>query len=279
MLDLVAANPIDLFLQYGFYRRAVIAALLVAVVAGALGIHVVLRGLSLIGDGLGHIGLAGVAIGLVVGIWPLGFALVAAVLGALTIQLLQAKNVVKGDTAIGILFTAGLGIAVLLLSSGPGFGPSADAFLFGNLLSVGPTDLYVVAVLAAGILLFLTLAGKELFATTLNAEDARLSGVPVFWVELGFTLATAASVVVAVRVVGALLVSGLLIVPAAASLQLARSFQAALLGSVAIGVAAVLLGIWWATAAGVATGAAIAVASVGLFAAATLVARRPRRTA
>lgn len=269
----VLLEPLRLFLEYPFLQRALFVALAIAVVGALLGVTVVLRGLALIGDGLGHVSLAGVALGLVLGIAPLGMALVVSIIGAVTIQWMMAKGIVKGDTAIGILFTGGLAMAILIFSSGDGFGTQPDAYLFGNLLGVSPSE--VKLVIAAAVVLFgiLLALHKELFFVTYSPEAARLAGLPVGVLDTLFTVVTATTIVLAVRVVGALLVSALLVIPAAAALQSANSFRGAQARAVGFAVVGVLVGLWFATAFGYAVGASVAVAQVLLFVLAAMRAR------
>lgn len=235
--------------------------------------YVVLRGLSMIGDGLAHISFAGVALGLVLGIYPLAVALVAAVLGALAIHALRAKEVVRGDTAIGILFTAGLALGILLVSRSRGLGVDLSSYLFGNLLAVSAQDVVIVGAIAVLLLATLVLLHKELLYVTFNEEAARLSGLPVGMLNVLFTAATAASIVIAARIVGVLLVSALLVVPAATALQFGRSFRTTLILSITAGIASVLVGVWAAAEYGLATGATVALTATALFAL-SLVARR-----
>lgn len=263
-------DAIQLFLDYPFMRRALLAALAVAILAAVLGVYVVLRGLSLLGDGLAHISLTGVALGFVLGIYPLLMALVAAIVGAVLIQTLRSREVVRGDTAIGILFTAGLALGILIISQGPGTGVALESYLFGNILAVSAQDVTMIAVVAAVLLATFALLHKEMLYVTFNEEAARLSGLPVGVLNVVFTVVTAASIVVAARVVGVLLVSALLVVPAATSLQLARSFRGALLFSVIAGVASVLVGVLAAAQYGTPTGASIALASNAVFGATVL---------
>lgn len=263
-------SAVELFLNYPFLQRALLAALLVAVLCAVIGVYVVLRGLSLIGDGLAHISLAGVALGLVLGIYPLAVALVAAVLGALVIQLMRSREVVRGDTAIGILFTGGLAFGILLISQGRGTGVDLASYLFGNLLAINARDVWLIAGVAGVLLVVFAALRKEFFYVTFNEEAARLSGLPVAALNVVFTVLTAASIVVAARIVGVLLVSALLIVPAATSLQFARSFRGALALSVIAGGTSVVLGVFAAAQYGYPTGASVALASTALFTLAVL---------
>lgn len=263
-------SAVDLLLGFPPLQRALLAAILVALLCSVLGVFVVLRGLSMLGDGLAHISFAGVALGLSLGLYPLGLALVFAVLGALAIQVLRERQIVKGDTAIGILFTAGLALGVLIVSLNRGFNVDVMSYLFGNLLFVTQTDVYLIAAIGGALILLLALLQKEFFYVTFSEEAARLSGLPVGLLNVLFTSLTAASIVVAARIVGILLVSALVVVPAATGLQFARSFRGALLLSAAFGVASVLAGVIAAAQYGLATGASVALASTLLFAGSVL---------
>ena len=263
-------SAVDLLLSYSFLQRALLAALLVALLCGVLGVYVVLRGLAMLGDGLAHISFAGVAIGLVAGVYPLAVALVVAVAGAFAIQALRSRDVVRTDTAVGILFTAGLALGILVVSRGRAGGVDIGSYLFGNLLAVTAGDLWLVGGASVALLALFALFQKELLYVTFSEEAAKLSGLPVAALNALFTVATAMSVVVAARIVGVLLVSALLVVPAAASLQATRSFRGTLVASVLYGLASVLLGTVAALQWDLATGATIALASTGLFGVAVL---------
>lgn len=258
-------SAIQLFLDHPFLQRALLAALLIALVAAVLGVYVVLRRMAMIGDGLAHVSLAGVAVGFALSMYPLGWALVAALVGGLGIHFLMEWEIVKSDTAIGIIFTGGLAVGILILSADRGLGGDTHDFLFGNLLSVTSFDVILVAILGTLLLLVLVLLHKELFFITFSTEAARVAGLPVRFLDILFTVLTAVAVVVSVRIVGVLLVSALLIVPAASALQLARSFRRALTLSVVFGLGAVLGGVWLAATYGTATGASIAVVAISLF--------------
>lgn len=260
----------DLFLSEPYFQRILATALLVAVTAAVLGVFLVLRNLSLFGDGIAHIGFAGVALGFVLGLFPTGMALAASLLGALAIQELRRRGVTKGDTAIGVIFTGSLALGVLLLSVGTGPRVDLESYLFGNLLLVGASDFYAVAATAAAVLAALALLYRPFFALTFDAQAAEVQGLPVRALETVFTLLTAAAIVIASRVVGVLLVSSLLVVPAATALQWARGFRQALALSVAVALASVLLGLLASAELAVASGAAIAAASTGFFALGTL---------
>lgn len=250
---------------HGFMQHALLGGLMVAVVCALIGVFTVLRGLSLLSDGLAHVSFAGIALGLVLNIFPLGLALAAAVLGAVGIQILRERGWAKGDVAIGLFFTAGLALGIALVSRGRGLNVSVSGYLFGSILTVTGRDLQWV--LALGLVLVLLIAAfyKELLYVAFNEEAARVSGLPVRAIGFGASALTGATVVLAARIVGVLLVSALIIVPAAAALHLARSFRGTLAAAAVLGMLAVAVGLYSSYAWDVAAGASIALASLGLY--------------
>jgi len=254
-------------LSYDFMQRALVAALLVGLAAPAVGTFLVQRRLALMGDGIGHVALTGVALGFLLGVAPLITAMFAAVAGAVAIELIRARGRTGGDVALALLFYGGIAGGVLLigLSSG-GTSGTLLSYLFGSLTSVSPGDLTVIAVLAGAVLVLLAGFGREMFAVCHDEEYARASGLPVRALTLMLAATAALTVTVAMRVVGLLLVSALMVVPVATAQQLTRSFRTTLLASLGLGVAVSVAGVLVAFQADVAPGASIVVLALGGFA-------------
>jgi zinc transport system permease protein len=260
--------------QYDFMRRALVAAVLVGLTAPAIGIFLVQRRLALLGDGIGHVTLAGVAFGFLFGTAPLPTALVAAVLGAVGIELLRSRGRASGDVALAALFYGGIAAGVLMIGLAPRAGiGNLTPYLFGAIATVSPEDLVVIAVLAGVVLAILAVAGRQLFAVTFDEEVARVAGLPVARLNLLIAVTAAMTVALSMRVVGVLLVSALMVLPVAASQQLTRSFVGALSTSVAIGVVVSVSGLVTAYYWDVAPGATIVLLSVSVYLAATVRAR------
>jgi zinc transport system permease protein len=232
--------------------------------------------MSLLGDGLAHLSFAGIALGLVAGVMPLETAFLVSVGGAVVIHFLRERQILKGDTAIGILFTAGLAIGILLISHS-GSLVNVQSYLFGSLVAVTRHDLAATAILGAGLLALLAIFYRELVYMTFSEEAARVSGLSARFLNLLFMTVTAAAIVLAARLTGVLLVSALLIVPAASALQLRRGFHATLGLSVAFGVASVLLGLAVSVQYDLAPGATIALTNIAFFAAVGLLRALLRR--
>jgi zinc transport system permease protein len=267
------------FLAFEFMRRALLAAVLVGVTAPAIGTFLVQRRLALMGDGIGHIALTGVALGFLLGTAPVLTAIVVSIAGAVTIELIRERGRTTGDVALALLFYGGIAGGVLLIGLSPG-GSSATlvSYLFGSLSSVRPGDLVVIVGLCAAVIGVVVVFGRELFAVCSDEEVARVSGLPVRFLNILVAVTAAVTVTVAMRVVGLLLVSALMVVPVAAVQQLTTSFRATLLAACAVGVVASVGGLVVAFYADVAPGASTVVLALGAFLMAALAGQlRPAR--
>jgi zinc transport system permease protein len=253
-------------LSYDFMQRALVAALLVGLTAPAVGVFLVQRRLALMGDGIGHVALTGVALGFLLGTAPVLTAVVVAALGAVAIELLRSRVGTGGDVALALLFYGGLAGGVLLIGLAPG-GSSATllSYLFGSLTTVSAGDLVLIGLLALTVLGLLGTFGRELFAVCHDEEHARVAGLRVQALTLLLAVLAAVTVTVAMRVVGLLLVSALMVVPVAAAQVLARSFHGTVLGALVVGVLASVTGVLLSYAADVAPGAAIVVLALAVF--------------
>ena len=223
-------------LTYPFMQRALIAALLTGLIAPAIGTYIVQRRLSLLGDGLGHVALAGVGLALLTGTAPIPLAVVACVAGAVVVEILRQHGKASGDVGLAILFYGGLAAGVFLSGiSGVGAGGLAQ-YLFGSLTTVTAGDLRLIAVLAIVILVTTLGLAPQLYAVSTDEEFARTQGLQVRFYNIAVVSLAAITVALAMRTVGLLLVSALMVVPVAAARNLVRGFTAALICAVAIGV-------------------------------------------
>jgi len=213
---------------YGFMQRALVCGVLVGVLCAVLGVFLVLRRLSLIGDGLSHVTFGSVALALALKAQPLYVTLVAlplVLLSSLGILKLTDKARIYGDAAIGIVSAAGIAGGMLLAGISGGFNVDLFGYLFGNILAISSGELVL------SVLLFCLVMGgvcryyNELFAITFDEDLARCSGIRVERINGMLALLTALTVVLAMKVVGILLVSALLIIPAVTALQVARGFR------------------------------------------------------
>jgi zinc transport system permease protein len=265
-------------LQYDFMWRALIAALLVGLAAPAVGTFIVQRRLALLGDGIGHVALTGVALGFLTGTAPVLTAVGVAVLGAVAIELVRARGRTTGDVALALLFYGGIAGGVLLIGLAPGGSNSTlTSYLFGSISSVTSQDVWVIGVLAAFVLGVVTIFGRELFVLCQDEEVAKVNGLPVRFLSLLIAVTAALTVVIAMRVVGLLLVSALMVVPVATSQQVTRGFSTTMLLAMVLGVVSTVGGLTSAFYASVAPGAAIVLLALTGFVLALGVGRFVRR--
>lgn len=256
-------------LQYGFMQRAFLAGIMIAIICSAMGTFIVLKRLSMIGDGLAHIALGGIALGLFFNVYPVIAALLFSAISALGINRLR-KTKVHGDVAIAIFFSAGLAIAVVLLSLANGFNVGLFSYLFGSILTVNETDLQIV--LGLGILTVgaIILFYKEFVYLTFDEESAMVSGIPVDKLNNALVVLTAITVVISIKIVGVLLVSSLLVVPTATSLQISKNFKETILFSAMFAIFSVVVGLFGSYYFNIATGGAIVLVSIVFFVAVML---------
>jgi len=230
-------------LDYDFMQRALLASLLVGLTAPVVGIYLVQRRLALIGDGMGHVALTGVAIGLLTGTAPVFTALIFAVAAAVLIELLRARGRATADVLLAVIFYGGIagGVVLIGLSEG-GSAAKLNAYLFGAITTTSPQDLIVFASLAVVVLAVAVGLAARLFAVSNDEEYARASGMNVLGLNLLLAVLTAATVVISMRVVGLLLISALMIVPNAVAQQVARSFRGSMLIAATVGVSVSVTG-------------------------------------
>src|SRR3989304_841525 len=260
-------------LQYGFMQRALLAGAMIGTIAPVIGVFLVLRRLSLIADTLAHVALAGVAVGLLLGAYPVAGALVAALLGAVGIERLRTVGRLSGETALAIFLSGGLAVVVIGLAGG--FNVGLFTYLFGAITAVQPRDLWVILILGLVVLGAVAVLYKELFAITFDEQGARVQGLPVEGLNLLLTVLVAVTVVVAMRIVGILLTSALIVIPAVTALRLARNFRSALWMAVACSLVSVLAGITASFYLDIPASGAIVLGGILLFAGASLLG--PRR--
>lgn len=254
-----------------FMRNALVAALFVGLAAPMVGIFLVQRRLSLIGDGLGHVALAGVAIGVVTRTSPVWSALVAAVLAGVVIELIRARGRTSGDVALALMFYGGIAAGVVIINRADG-GQTGNltGFLFGAITTTSREDVMVFAALSTVIILTTLVLRDRFFAVAGDEEYARASGLPVLALNIVLAVLTAVTVVVAMRVIGLLLISALMIIPNAAAQQFSGSFRAAGWWAVLIGVVSSVGGVVTSYYADTASGGTIVLLSIAVFALAAL---------
>lgn len=233
---------IDL-LSHPFMLRALIAAAVTGVTAPAIGTYLVQRRLALLGDGLGHVAVTGVAVGLLTGTSPTWVAVAVAILGAVAIEVIRERGHTNGDVALALLFYGGLAGGVLLTGLGGQSASALQVYLFGSVTSVSAGDVLTTVLLAAVVVAAALGLLPQLFAVAQDQEFARVAGVRVRVYNVLVAVLAAVTVTVAMRTVGLLLVSALMVVPVATAQQLTRSFRSTLAAAMGLGLGAALGGL------------------------------------
>jgi len=257
-------NLLDLF-SHGFIQRALVAGCFIAVLCSVLGTFLVLRRLSLIGDGLAHVTFGGVAVGLLFGAYPFYMAIPIVMASALGILKLIDKARLYGDAAIGIVSSLGIAGGILIASAAGGFNIDLFSYLFGNILAISRVEVWTSVLLCFCLIIAIALYYHELLAITFDEESAKASGIKTTRINRILVLLTALTVVLAMKVVGIMLVSALLIIPPVTALQFARGFKTTIIISCLMGIVAVMAGVTISFVLDLPAGASIVIVSFGIF--------------
>jgi zinc transport system permease protein len=260
-----------------YMQLALIAGIAVGASAPLIGTFLVQKRLSLLGDGIGHVAVAGIGAGLLFGTSPTWTALVVAVVAALALEWLRSRGRTSGDLALALFFYGGIAAGVVLAGRSA-TNTNLEPYLFGSILTVTENDVYTVVGLGALIIVSIALTRRGLLAVVLDEDASRVAGIPVGALNALLAALTAVTVAAAMRVTGVLLIAALMVLPVATSRVVARSFRTTTLGATAVGVVAVVLGLAAARQWALAAGGAIVLVTLALFVAASIAAalRRDR---
>ena len=273
-------GPLAEMLSAPFMQRALIVAVLVGLIAPIVGTYLVQRGLALLGDGIGHISLTGVALGWLAGsaagtsprdAWAVPGAIAASVLGAVLIELIRARGRTRGDVALAILFYGGIAGGVILLKVAGGTSTNLNSYLFGSLSTASRSDVVLTVILALLVLAVGMGLRGPLFSLCHDEEFARSIGLPTGLLNITIAVMAALTVSVSMRVVGSLLVSAVMIVPVAIAQLLTHSFGRTMALAMGIGVASCMAGLVITYIIPVSPGAMIVVLRVGGYALTALI--------
>jgi zinc transport system permease protein len=251
-------------LQAGFIQRAFIISMIIAILSSILSIFIVLKKISLIGDGLAHTAFGGLAIGYYVGFLPLWIAGITVVLGSIGINKALRSTKISGDAAVAIFLQLGLAGGITLLSIANGFGISLESLLFGSILIVNWDQIITAAIVAAITLAIIFLFFKELTYITFDETQARASGIKTWVFDYLLSILSGIAVIVAIPIVGVLLISALLVLPALISTQLTKSFRQTVVLSPIIGLITVIIGILMAVIIDAAPGGTIVLVGLAI---------------
>ncbi len=264
--------PLDLF-QYEFMRNALAAGIAASVLCGVIGVYVILNRIVFISDGIAHAAFGGIGLGYLLGLDPLFFGFVSALLTALGVGLLASRTKVSEDTAIGVFMATGMALGVLFMSMSRGYARDLFGYLFGNILAVTWQDVIIMVVLASVILTIVALLYKEFLILSFDPLYGEAMGLPVQNLKLLLLFMVALSVVMLIKVVGIILLIALLTIPAAISRQHFKNLKDIMMSAVILGIIFVTIGLIVSYFMDVPSGATIILTAASTFSIFTLISR------
>ncbi len=253
--------------QYSFIVRGFEAGIIIALVSPLIGMFLVLRRYSLIADTLSHVSLAGVAIGLLLGINPIVTAILAAVSSSVVIERLRTSKKVFGESGLAIFLSGSLALAVVLISIANGFKVDLFNYLFGSIVTVKQSDVYIIGALAIFVVLAVVIFFKELLFVTFDEESAKVSGIPTRFINTFLIILASLTVVLSIPIVGVLLISALIVIPVVTALQFKASFKGTIAIAEVISLCSVILGIFASYYLNLSSGGTIVLLNLAVFAA------------
>lgn len=252
-------------LTYEFMQRGLIAAVMVGVLCAVVGSYVVLRGMAFMGDALAHAILPGVAIAYLLNGNLLIGALIAAVLVAIGIGVFSRQGTIKEDTAIGILFAAALSLGVVLISTIRTYAVDLTHIMFGNVLGVSTSDLWLTAILGAGVLITIVVLYREFLVVSFDPVLAATLRLPAERLRIFMLVLLALTIVVSLQTVGVGLVAAMLVTPGAAAYLLTRRLPSMMIVAALIGAVSSIIGLYLSFYISIASGAAVVLTATLIF--------------
>ena len=244
-------------LEYEFMRNALLAGLLASVACGVIGTYVVVKRIVFISGGIAHASLGGIGLGYLAGISPILGALFFSLASATGMGLVIRRTKLPEDTAIGILWAMGMALGIVFIGLSPGYAPDLFSYLFGNILTVPVSDIILMAILDAVIIIIVVALYKEFLALSFDEEFGTVVGVPVEALYILLLCMIALTVVVLLRVVGMILVIALLTIPAILARQFTNNLRKMMLLAILFGAIFTFGGLWLSYILDLASGATI----------------------
>lgn len=260
MLDTVTS-----LFHYNFIIRALIVGVLVALCCALLGVSLVLKRYSMIGDGLSHVAFGAMSVALALDFAPLYVAIPVVIIAAFFLLKLSDNSKIKGDAAIAMISSSALAIGVIVVSMSKGMNTDVYNFMFGSILSMSGSDVAASAVLSAVVLMLFVFCYNKIFAITFDESFAKATGIHASRYNMLLAFLTAVTIVVGMRMMGAMLISSLVIFPALTAMRVCKSFRGVVITAGVISIIAFILGIWASFAFSAPAGASVVVVNLIAF--------------
>lgn len=251
--------------SYPFLVRAMVVGLLVSLCCAMLGVRLVLKRYSMIGDGLSNVGFGALAVASVLNVAPLSFAIPVVVAAAFFLLRMNENSLIKGDAAIALVSTGSLSIGVLVMSLTTGMNLDVCNYMFGSILAMTQSDVYLSMVLSALVLLLFILFYHKMFAITFDETFAKATGIRVGFYKMLLAVLTALTITLGMRLMGTLLISSLIVFPALTAMRLCRSFKWVMIHSIFISFICFFLGLVMSYLAATPPGASVVAMNIVMF--------------
>ena len=251
--------------SYDFMLRALLVGTLVSLTASLLGVSLVLKRYSMIGDGLSHVGFGALSIALALNLTPLYVSVPVCVIAAFFLLKLSENSKIKGDSAIALIASSSLAFGVIAASLSSGFSVDVYGYMFGSILAMQPSDVYVSTVLCAVVLAVFILCYHKIFAVTFDSDFAKATGMKTNAYNMLIALLTALTIVVGMRIMGAMLISSLIIFPALTAMRVFKSFRSVIICSAFVSVICFFFGLVISYIAAIPTGASVVAVNLFVF--------------
>lgn len=256
--------------EYAFFRNAVIGITIISIAVAIIGTYIATRRLVAISGGVTHACFGGLGLGYFLGVNPIIMAAVFAIASSIGVEWLSSRHNVREDSAIAVVWALGMAIGVLFVFLTPGYVPELNSFLFGNILTISPSDLWAFAIYTVVLIAFFALFYNKIVACAFDRDFARVSHLPVKFISYTMTVLVAVCIVLTIRLVGIMLLMSMLSLPQMIAETYCRRFKGMILASVIISLACSLTGLMLATVIDVPCSAIIVILLVTVYFAARL---------
>lgn len=265
---------LDMFVQmfsYGFMRRAIIVGVLVALCAALLGVTLVLKRYSMIGDGLSHVGFGALCVALAMNVAPLAVSVPVVIISAFLLLRVSDTGKIKGDAAIALISSTSLAVGILVTSMTTGLNSDVNGYMFGSILAMSSTDVIISIVLSAAVLVLCFVFYNKIFTVTFDENFAAATGTRTGMYNTLIALLTAITVVIGMRIMGAMLISSLVIFPALTAMRVCNTFKKVVVTSAVISVVCFFAGLFISFVFSMPAGASVVAVNAVMFAIFSLV--------
>lgn len=258
-------EAIHIMFNYTFIARALIVGLLVSLCAALLGVSLVLKRYSMIGDGLSHVGFGAIAVATAFNWAPMEFTIPVVIIAAFLLLRISENSTIKGDSAIAVISTGALAVGILVASVTTGMNTDINSYLFGSILAMSESDVIMSIALSAVVLVLFMLFYNRIFAVTFDETFAKATGIHAGLYNMLIAFLTAVTIVLGMRMMGALLISSLIIFPALSAMRVCKKFKAVVILSAVISIVCFLFGLITSYLFSTPTGATVVVLNIIVF--------------